>query len=128
MLLISLQKLFSLWRKSNFRILEIQVPCHHQMPYHKTRNTFFLNKLGSKHSLLMKFGQFRSYYKRNNSSKNSKKIVTWKTSSRPFYVCKELITNSFGKQNFWNKLNYQNLPKLAHRHPQITFCSGFFEN
>ena len=37
---ISLQKLFSLARKSNFRILDIQISWRHQRPKHKTRNTF----------------------------------------------------------------------------------------
>ena len=36
---ISLQKLISLSRKSNFSILDIQTLCH-RMPKHKTRNTF----------------------------------------------------------------------------------------
>ena len=37
---ISLQKLFPFSRKSNFRILDIQTLWRHQMPKHKTRNTF----------------------------------------------------------------------------------------
>ena len=36
----SLQKLFSLSKKSNFRILHFQISWHHQMLKHKTRNTF----------------------------------------------------------------------------------------
>ena len=38
---MSLQKLFSFLRKSNFRILNIQISRRHQMPTHKTRNTFY---------------------------------------------------------------------------------------
>ena len=38
---ILLQKLFSFSRKSKFRILDIQISWHHQMPNHKTRNTFY---------------------------------------------------------------------------------------
>ena len=38
---ISPQKLFSFSRKSNFKILDTQVSWHHQMPMHKTRNTFY---------------------------------------------------------------------------------------
>ena len=34
------------------------------MPKHKTRKNISLNNLGSKSSLLMGFGQFRSYRKR----------------------------------------------------------------
>ena len=41
MLFISLQKLFSLLRKSNFRIWDIQISWCHQMPKHKTKNTFY---------------------------------------------------------------------------------------
>ena len=67
------------------------------MPKHKTRNTFLLNNLGSKHSLLMKFGQFMSDYKRKILSKNSTKTGDLKTSSRFFCVCKELSTTSIGK-------------------------------
>ena len=37
---ISLQKLFSFSRKSNFVILHFQISWRHQMPKHKTRNTF----------------------------------------------------------------------------------------
>ena len=37
---ISLEKLFPFSRKSNFRILHFQISWHHQMPKHKTRNTF----------------------------------------------------------------------------------------
>ena len=46
----------------------------------------------------MKFSQYMSYYKRKKMIKNFYK----KSSSRLFYVCKELI--SIGKSNFWNKL------------------------
>ena len=41
MLFISLQKLFMFSRKPNFSILDIQISRHHQMPKHKTRNTFY---------------------------------------------------------------------------------------
>ena len=41
MIFISLQKLFSLSRKSDFRILDFQISWHHQMSKHKTRNLFF---------------------------------------------------------------------------------------
>ena len=42
MFFISLQKLFLFLRKSNFSILDIQISWRHQMPKHKTRNTFYL--------------------------------------------------------------------------------------
>ena len=38
---ISLQKLFSFSRKSNFRMLDIQISWRNQIPKHKTRNTFY---------------------------------------------------------------------------------------
>ena len=74
---ISLQKLFSFSRKSNFSILDFQISLRHQV-----------NNLGSVHDLLMKFGQFMSYSKRKNSSKKFYKKCGMKTSSRPFCVCK----------------------------------------
>ena len=40
MFFISLQKLFSFSRKSNFRIPDIQISWRHQIPKHKTRNAF----------------------------------------------------------------------------------------
>ena len=53
------------------------------MPKHETRNTL-LNNLGSKHSLVMKFGQF---------IKNSVKNVAWKLVPVYFYfqriLCKK---------------------------------------
>ena len=66
------------------------------MPNRKTRN-ILLNNLGSKDSLLMKFGQFMSYYRRKNFIKKLYKNCDLKTSSRRFCVCKELITTSIGK-------------------------------
>ena len=55
-----------------------------------------LNNLGSKHSLLMKFGQFMSYDKRKNFIKKFFQNCGLKTSSRFFCVCKELSTTSIG--------------------------------
>ena len=43
-----------------------------------------LNNLGSKHSLVMKFGQFMQYYKIIFLSKNSMKNVAWKLVPGPF--------------------------------------------
>ena len=44
-----------------------------------------LNSLGSKHTLVMKFGQFMQYYKIIFFlSKNAMKNVTWKLIPRPF--------------------------------------------
>ena len=57
MFFISLEKVFSFSRKSNFKIQHFRILWRHQMPNHKTRN-ILQNNLGSKHSLLLKFGQF----------------------------------------------------------------------
>ena len=59
------------------------------MPKHETPN-ILLNNMGSKYSLLMKFGQFMSYYKRKNFIKN---ILP------NSFVCKELSTTSTGKRS-----------------------------
>ena len=56
-----------------------------------------LNNLGSKYNLLMKFGQFISYYKRQNFIEKVYKNSGLKTSPRPFCVCKELSATSIGK-------------------------------
>ena len=65
----------------------------------KTQNNKYilLNNLGSKHRLLMKFGQFMSYYKRKKIIKIFCKNCDLKTGSRPFCVCKKLGTTSMGK-------------------------------
>ena len=55
------------------------------MPKHKTRNT---KNLGSKHNLLVKFGQFMPYYKRKRFIKKLYKNCDLKTSRRPFCVSK----------------------------------------
>ena len=59
-----------------------------------------LNNLGSKHSLLMKFDQFMSYYKRKNFIKKLHENCGPKASSTPFCVCKELSTTSIGEATF----------------------------
>ena len=58
------------------------------------------NNIGCKHGLLMKFGQFVLYPKRNNFIKDLHKKCGLKPSSRPFRVCKVLSTSSIGKLNF----------------------------
>ena len=87
--------------KSNFEILHFRILLLHQMPKHKIKKYILLNNLGSKHSLLMKFGKFVSYYKRKNFIKKFYKKCGLKTSFRLFCVCKELSTTSIGQWNFW---------------------------
>ena len=77
---ISLQKLFSFSRKSNFRILDIQTSWCQQMP--KTRNTFY-----------WKFGQFISYYKQKNFIKKFKKNCNLETSSQAQRIKHNLYWN-----------------------------------
>ena len=48
-----------------------------------------LSKLGSKHSLVMKFGQFMQYYKRKLFIQKFYEKWTLETSSRPFLIFKE---------------------------------------
>ena len=50
--------------------------------------------------LLMKFGQFESYYIRKNFTKKLHKNCDLKNSSRPFCVCNELSTTSIRKRIF----------------------------
>ena len=56
-----------------------------------------MNSLESKHSVLMKFGQFVSYYERKKFIKKFHKNFDLETSSRFFCVYKELSTTSIGK-------------------------------
>ena len=76
------------------------------MPKNKTKY-ILLNDLRSKHSLLTKFDQFRSYYKIKKYIKKYKNC-SLKNSSRPFCFCKELSTTStiftIGKLNVRSKL------------------------
>ena len=95
----SLQKVFWFSRKSNLRILHIQVLWRHQMPKYKTRNRFYLITC-EVNSLLTKFRQFMSYYKRKKIIKKFRKNCNLETSSRPFCVYKELSTTSIGKWTF----------------------------
>ena len=87
MFFISLQKLFSLSRKSDFRIWEIQVCWCCQMPKHRTRNTFYW-LTWQVNFVLMKFDQFMPIYKRKYFIKKLHKNCDLKTCSRPFCVCK----------------------------------------
>ena len=68
------------------------------MAKHKTRKYISLNNLESKHSLLLKFDQFMSYYKRKKFIKKFYKKCNLKT------VCKELGTTFIEKWKFWIKV------------------------
>ena len=58
------------------------------MPKHETRN-ILLNNLGTKCSLVMKFGQFMQYDKVLFIIKKFYEKCGLKTSSRPFLIFKE---------------------------------------
>ena len=127
MLFISIHKLFLFSRKSNFRILDIQVSWCHQMPQHKTRNTFYWITCEVNTSVNEICPVYAHIRKEKILWKNSAKA-----SSRSFRVCKKLTTTSVGKWNLWSNLlilsmyypNYQNLAKSAYRPPQIPFYRG----
>ena len=93
---ISLQNLFSFSRKSNFGIIHFQISWRHQMPKHKTKKYISRNNLGSKHSLLMKFGQFMSYYERKNFIKKFCKNCIFQV-----LLCLQRI-----KHNFYWKMKF----------------------
>ena len=93
-------------RKSNFKLLDIQVLWLHQMLKHKTRNTFYwitceVNTVCLCHTV---YDQFISCYKRKSFIKKFYKNWDLKTSSRRLFVSKELSATSFEKLNFWKKL------------------------
>ena len=83
---ISLQKLFSFWRKSNFRILDFQISWRHQMPKHKTRNTFHWITWEVNTVCQWNLASLCHVTKEKIFQKNCPKTATCKTSSRPFYV------------------------------------------
>ena len=95
-------------RKNVFYFTSKALSTHGKIKFWNFRLSNFmmswLNNLGSKHSLLMKFGQCMSYPKRNNFIRKLCKNRGLKTSSKPFCVCKELCTISSGKWNFWSNL------------------------
>ena len=58
------------------------------MPKHETRN-ILSNNLGSKHSLVMKFGQFMKYYKIKFFIEKFYEKCGLETSSRSFLIFQE---------------------------------------
>ena len=68
----------------NFNFSDIQMTWRHQMPKHETQNT--LHILGTKHVLVMKFGQFMWYCKIKVFIKKYMKI--WSGNYRP--LCRPL--------------------------------------
>ena len=69
----------------------------------RNKKYVLMNNLGNEHSLVMKFDWFIPIYKKKIFIKNFYEKCL-QTSSRLFYVYKELTTASVGKWNFWNNL------------------------
>ena len=86
-LFISLQQLFSFSKKSKFRILIIQIPSRHQMPKHKTRNTFYLIAREVS-TVCWNLASVFHIRKENFLSKKSTKTVTRKLVPSPFVFAK----------------------------------------
>ena len=63
--------------------------CRHKCLEALNTEHILLNILGSKHSLVMKFGQFMYYYKRKTFIKKLYKKYDLETSSRHFLIFKE---------------------------------------
>ena len=83
MLFISLQGIF---RFQKNQILEFQIFKF----YDVIKYLSIKQEMHFKPSLLMKFGHFMSYSKRNDFNKKFYKNSNLKTRSRPFCICKEL--------------------------------------
>ena len=88
MFFISLQKLFSFSRKSSFRILHFEFSWHHQIPKHKTRNTFHWITWEVNTVCQWNFAGLCLMKKEKISSKNSTKIAAWKLIPGPFVFAK----------------------------------------
>ena len=81
-----------------------------------------MNNLRSKHILLIKYGEFMSYYKKKKElPKNSTKPATWK-----------LVLGSRIKHKFYWKIKLLKQADCTRyvicRATQILFYRGFFEN
>ena len=86
---ISYQKLFSLSRKSSFRILDIVFSWRYQMPRHKTRNIFYW--MTSEVNTICSWNLFslRHITKQKTLSKSSTQTATWKLVLGPFVFVKD---------------------------------------
>ena len=105
MFLISLQNLFSFSRKSNFRILYFQMSWRHQMPKHKTRNTFHWITWEKNTVYQWNMANIFHIIKEKISSKNFAKTAAWKLV--PCRLCLQKIKLSFyWKIKFFNQATY----------------------
>ena len=100
--LVKLGKILkSSYRSQENQTLEFLIFKFHDVMKCQSKNKKYLlqNNLTGKLSQLVKFGQFMSYSKGNNFLKKFYRNCDLKTSSRLFFVCKELSTNFIGKRN-----------------------------
>ena len=112
MFCISLQKLYLFSRKSKFIILDIQISWRYKMPKHKISNTF------NTYSLLMKFEQFMSYYRRKLFLKRHTKTGTWKLVPDPL-VPGPLLENKFLKQATYIRYVTAKLQNCSNQHAAL---------
>ena len=91
------QQCFPFHFKTSFRSRENQILEFYVFKFHDVikclsikQEINFMNNLGSKHSLLMKFRQFVSILQKKTLIEKFYKNCGLKTSPRPFRVCKEL--------------------------------------
>ena len=71
----------------------------------QNKNDISLNNLESKHSLLMKFGQFMSYSKRNNFSEKILQKIQPENCFQALLCLQRIKSTTFtGKWNFWSNL------------------------
>ena len=65
-----------------------------------------MSNLGSKHSPLMKFGQFMSYYKRKRFNRKLYQNYSLKTSPRLFFVLQKIVHNLYWKMKLSKQAIY----------------------
>ena len=100
------QKLFSFPRKSDFRILDFQISWHHQMPLHKTRNTFYWITWEVNTVSWWNLASLCHITKGIIAKKGSRKTAVRELVPDFFVFSKSFqeSTTSLGKWNFWRNL------------------------
>ena len=97
---ISLQKLFLSSRKSNFRILSIQISWRHQMLKHETRNRLYWTTWEVNTICKWNLASLCYITKEKKIIKKFFKNCDWKTRPRPFCDCKKLGITSIQNDIF----------------------------
>ena len=92
-------------RKSGFRILDIQISWHHQMPNYKTRNKFYCITWEVNTFHKWNLASLCHITKEENLWKNSRKIVTWQLVPRPFCL-QRIKCNFYWKMKFLKQAVY----------------------